>query len=86
MATIQMDLNDDVKKQADELFSKLGLTIPTAINLFIHQSIYRNGLPFDVNIDPFYHPKNIEHLKKTINDYENGCNFSEHEIIELAND
>ena len=86
MATINMNIDDSVKKQAEELFAKLGMTIPTAINLFIHQSIYRNGMPFDVGLDPFYNPNNIEHLKKTINDYEMKCNFSEHELIELDDD
>ena len=86
MATINVNVDDNVKKQADALFNKLGMTIPTAINLFIHQSIYRNGIPFDVNLDPFYNQSNITHLKKIINDYENGCNFSEHELIEIDND
>jgi len=86
MATVNISIDDDVKKQADELFTKLGITTPTAINLFIRQSIYRNGIPFDVNLDPFYHPNNISHLKKISNDYEIGCNFSEHELIELNDD
>jgi DNA-damage-inducible protein J len=86
MATLNINIDDNVKKQADELFAKLGMTMPTAINLFIQQAIHRNGILFDINLDPFYHPNNIEHLKKTINDYENNCNFSEHELIELDND
>ncbi len=44
--TIRMDEN--LKKDADALFSDLGLDTPTAIRIFLKQAIKRNGLPFDV--------------------------------------
>lgn len=44
--TIRMD--DQVKKQAQELFSDLGLDMTTAINLFLKQSIREQGIPFSL--------------------------------------
>lgn len=45
---IQVRVEDSLKKDADALFSDLGLDTPTAIRIFLKQAIKRNGLPFDV--------------------------------------
>lgn len=44
--TVRMDA--DVKQQAEELFSSLGMNLTTAINVFVRQSIEAEGLPFAV--------------------------------------
>lgn len=46
---IQVRVEDSLKKDADALFSDLGLDTPTAIRIFLKQAIKRNGLPFDVS-------------------------------------
>ena len=48
--TISARTNPDVKMQAQQLFSSLGMDISTAINLFLVQSIQCHGLPFDVTL------------------------------------
>lgn len=45
---IQVRVDDSLKKDADTLFSDLGLDTPTAIRIFLKQAIMRHGLPFDV--------------------------------------
>lgn len=45
---IQVRVDDELKKNADALFSDLGLDTPTAIRIFLTQAIKRHGLPFDV--------------------------------------
>ena len=47
--TIRMDRK--VKKEAQEVFSALGLDMTTAINVFLRQAIYFKGFPFDVRLD-----------------------------------
>lgn len=49
MTTLSVRVDEDVKKQANELFADLGLDMSTAINMFLRQSIMRDGLPFDVS-------------------------------------
>lgn len=39
----------DVKKQADVLFDELGMSLSTAFNVFLRQSIREQGLPFEVS-------------------------------------
>ena len=47
-ALIQVRLDESVKRKADTLFADLGLDTPTAIRIFLNQSIRREGLPFEV--------------------------------------
>jgi DNA-damage-inducible protein J len=49
-ALIQVHIDADVKRRADELFSCLGFDTPTAIRIFLNQSIQREGIPFEVAI------------------------------------
>lgn len=47
--TIRM--NKDVKQQAQQIFSDLGLDMTTAVNVFLRQVIRYHGFPFDVTLD-----------------------------------
>lgn len=48
MATITIRVDDETKKQAENLFDDLGLTLTSAINMFIKKAISVDGIPFDV--------------------------------------
>ena len=48
MATLQIRIDDTVKKQADTLFSSLGLDTSTAIRIFLNAAIENAGIPFSV--------------------------------------
>jgi len=41
-------INAKLKKEADELFSDLGLNISTAFNMFVRQAVRVQGLPFEI--------------------------------------
>ena len=57
---IRMD--SEVKKQAKELFAQFGLDMTTAVNMFLKQSIRQQGIPFILQLDPFYSEANQERL------------------------
>ncbi len=48
MATLQIRVDDVLKKQADALFSSLGLDTSTAIRIFLNAAIENEGIPFSV--------------------------------------
>lgn len=48
MATLQIRIDDSLKKQADNLFSSLGLDTSTAIRIFLNSAIENAGIPFSV--------------------------------------
>mgnify|MGYP002595856365 CR=1 FL=1 len=49
----QIRIDADIKKQAMDLFSSLGLDMSSAVNLFLHQCVLRGGLPFSVEMPRF---------------------------------
>ncbi len=53
MATTSMNIRMDseIKKQAQELFAQFGLDMTTAINMFLRQSIREQGIPFQLKIN-----------------------------------
>lgn len=53
MADTSMTIRTDsvVKKQAQQVFSELGLDMTTAVNLFLRQAIRQNGIPFELKLD-----------------------------------
>ena len=48
MTQVNFRIDGDVKREADELFDRLGLSLSAAITIFIKQSIAHRGLPFAV--------------------------------------
>ena len=41
----------DIKDQAEQIFSELGLNMTTAINIFLRTAIREHGLPFPLKLD-----------------------------------
>lgn len=50
-ASLNIRIDSNVKKQAQELFSALGMDMTTAINVFLRKAIQRQGMPFEVVLD-----------------------------------
>ena len=47
-ANINVRVDCDLKAQAEDLFTDLGLNMSTAINMFLKSAVRNNGIPFDV--------------------------------------
>lgn len=54
--TIRID--EDLKKQADELFDDLGMSFTTAINVFVRQCVREGRVPFVIGKEPAASHKN----------------------------
>jgi DNA-damage-inducible protein J len=81
-ATLQVRLDNQLKKEADMFFSAAGLDITTAVRLFLRQVVIRQAIPFEIVAgDPFYAPANQKVLKKAIRQLESGKGKS-HALIE----
>lgn len=73
MANVNIRVDDTLKKEAEKIFSELGLSMSTATNVFYRQVVRYGGIPFDLRIsDPFYSAENQARLQKSIGDYESG--------------
>ena len=47
--SVRMD--SDIKKQCESLYGELGMSLTTAINVFLRQSLRVGGLPFEVRVE-----------------------------------
>lgn len=84
MATtnIQVRVDPVLKAEAEQLFSDIGLDLPTAIRLFLKQAVINNGIPFSLERDPFYSSGNQARLARAAKDLRDGKNCAAHELIE----
>lgn len=58
-ANLNVRIDRDVKAAAEKLFSEMGLTMTTAVNIFLRQSIHENGLPFRVTLAPSFNAATV---------------------------
>jgi DNA-damage-inducible protein J len=65
---INIRMDEDLKKEAESLFSELGLNMTTAVNIFVRQSLRQGGIPFEITTqtDPFYNSANVKRIKDSI--------------------
>ena len=83
MAQISLRVDDDVKRGAEQTFEAVGLSMSTAINIFLKKVARERRIPFELSADPFYSESNMRYLEKKMKDYKAGqLNLAEHELIE----
>lgn len=83
MANVQVKVDEQLKMDAQMVAANIGLDLATSVRMFLKQMVRENGLPFKPEADPFYSPQNMAHLRKALDDFNNGRkNFSVHELIE----
>ena len=47
---VTIRLDDELKAQAETLFAELGMSLSTAINVFLRQAVREQGIPFSVSL------------------------------------
>ena len=45
---VTLRVDEDLKKQAEALFSELGMNLTTAFNIFLRQSVREQQIPFQI--------------------------------------
>lgn len=50
MAKVVANVDDDVKKRASALYEEMGLSLSSAVNMFLKQSIRDGGMPFTPSV------------------------------------
>jgi len=52
-ASLSIRIDPEAKSAADVIYSRFGITIADAVNIFIHKSIIVGGLPFDMTLPTY---------------------------------
>ena len=77
-------IDSELKKQAQELFNEMGLTLTSAVNLFLSQAVREKAIPFKIAMvdENGSTATEVAELKRRINDLEQN-NGTVHDIIEV---
>lgn len=71
MANLTMRIDDELKKQAEELFNELGMNMTTAFTIFAKQAVREQRIPFNITMDI----PNVDTIR-AIEEVRNGVNVS----------
>ena len=83
MAQISLRVDDEIKHKAEKTLDEIGLSMSTAINIFLKTVVRENRIPFELTADPFYSKYNIEELERRVANIRSGkSTLKEHELIE----
>ena len=79
MTNITVRIDETVKKEAETLFDKLGLSMSGAINVFFRQAIREQAIPFAIRAatpeekySEYFNPYNMKVLMESIEQAKNG--------------
>jgi len=70
-------LDKNLKEQAKEIYKHYGLSLSEAVNMFLAQSVFNRGLPFEVKI-----PNDM--TLETMKDIETGENYEDISLEDLS--
>lgn len=83
MAQVNFRVDDNIKAKAERACAAMGLTMSSAINIFLTKVANERRIPFEVSADPFYSDEHIAMLERRVADVKAGRNMHEHELIEV---
>ena len=83
MAQICLSIDDDVKREAEQVCEDMGMSMSTAVNIYLKRLSRERRSPFEVMAEPFWSSENATILDRRIADIRAGRNVSEHELIEV---
>ncbi len=69
---VNFRIDENTKKELEQVCDELGMNVTTALNIFIKKMIREKRIPFDVSIDPFYSESNIKALEESKRELEKG--------------
>ena len=81
--TIQVNfrVDDAIKRKADISLNGIGISMSSALNIFLRQVVARQAIPMELRYDPLTDPARLE---QAFSDYENGRkNYHFHELPPL---
>lgn len=91
--TINVRIEPEIKKQAEEILAKLGIPVSTAINMYYRQIVEKNGIPMEVKltrpnlpiVEDMSEEDILEELDKGYKDIENGNYRSAEDVFRELN-
>lgn len=84
--TINIRMDEELKKEAEKLFADFGMNMTTAVTIFAKAVVRERRIPFEIAAsDPFYSETNMAYLMKSIEQLNQG-KATVHDIVEVDNE
>lgn len=84
MAQISLRVDDNVKTAAEKVCADIGMSMSTAITIYLKKLGRERRIPFELNSDPFYSEENIAELERRISNVKAGrSTLKEHDLVEV---
>lgn len=85
MAQVSFRVDDMIKSKAESACTAMGLTMSSAINIFLTKVANERRIPFEISADPFYSEENIAEVERRIANVRSGkSTLKEHDLIEVG--
>jgi len=68
--TVRMD--EHIKEQLEAILHDIGMNLTTGFNVFARAVIRHGGLPFELNQSAYRNPYNMERIKHSLQQLEDG--------------
>lgn len=76
MSQINLRVDENIKKSAEQACVEMGISLTTAINIYLIKLGREKRIPFEISADPFYSSENINRLKSVF-EIKNHDSFTE---------
>ncbi len=51
LTSLNIKIDREIKAKADMLFNAMGMTLSTAVNVFVRQAVQEQAIPFHIHLD-----------------------------------
>jgi len=83
MTQISFRIDEKIKKDAEKVCEEIGMSMSTAITIYLKKLGKEKRIPFELSADSFYSEKNVNYLLDVMEDVKNGkAKFSKHKLVE----
>lgn len=83
---LSVRLDAELKREADELLSSLGMNMTTAINLFLKQTVRNQAIPFSISMNTVPNPETLAAMREALDLEKPGHGKAFRSIDELRKD
>lgn len=82
MATISIRTDDSRKHSFEGFCESIGITVSSAINMFMTACLRENKIPFELKSDPFWSEENQKWLQMSLQQAKEG-KLTKHDLSEV---
>lgn len=84
MTQVNFRIEEDIKSSAESALKEMGLSMSSAITMFLVKVGRERRIPFEITADPFYSSENIAEIERRVQGVKNGTSvLKEHDLLEV---